>query len=115
MFSKESPFTVISDFGHQLLHREKGTYFIQYVLECDRYDSRVLVWAGIMHGDKTPLYIFEGGYITLKQYCREIFLDHVCLFGTAVLPDFLFLEDNACPHRNSQASNISEIENINCM
>ena len=69
MFSDEFHLTVTSDSGHQILRRERGTCFIQhYVLECDRYNSGVLVCAGIMHSDRTPLHIFERGNVTFEQY-----------------------------------------------
>lgn len=116
MFSDESRFTVTSDSGHQLLWRERGTrYAPQNVQERHRYGQGVMVWAGIMHNAKTPLHIFERGTVTSQRYCREIVLDHVRLFRGAVGPDFLFMDDNARPHRTAEVSDTLESENIERM
>lgn len=113
MFSDESRFTVMSDSGHQLVWRERGTrYAQQYVHERDRYGPGVLVWAGIMHNARTPLHIFERGSVTSQRYCTEIILDYVRLFRGAVGPDFLFRDDNARPHRSSEVSDTLESEDI---
>ena len=64
---------------------------------------------------ETPLHIFERGYITLERYCREIILDHLRLFKDAISPDFLFMDDNARPHRNAKISNTLNSEDINCL
>ena len=50
---------------------------------------------------KTPLHIFERGCVSLEQYCREITLDHVRLFKGVISKLFLFMDDNARPHRNT--------------
>ena len=75
----------------------------------------MLVWSGIVQNDRTPLQICERGNVTMERFCREILLDHIRLFRYAVRPEFLFMDDNACPHRNAQLSNIPEREYINCM
>ena len=64
---------------------------------------------------RTPLHIFERSNITLERYCREIILDHVHIFRDAINPTFQFMDYNARPHRNAQASNTLESEDINCM
>ena len=105
MFSDESRFTVTIDSGYQLLRRERGTCFTQYYVRGrDRYDSDVLVWAGVMHNDRTPVHIFEVGSVTLERYYREIILDHVFLYMDIVKSDFLFIDGKTRRHRNFKVS-----------
>ena len=73
------------------------------------------MWTDIMHSDRTLLYIFERGNVTLEQYCRKIILDHIRLLRDAIRPDFLFTDNNVKPLRKVQVTNIPERENINCM
>lgn len=116
MFSDESRFTVKSDSGHQLLWREKGTrYAPQNVHEADRYGRGVMVWAGIMHNGRTPLHIFDSSTVTSQRYYTEILLGHVRLFRGAMDPDFLFMDDNARPHRTAEVFETLENENIERM
>lgn len=113
MFSDESRFSLTSDSGHQLLWRECGKrYAPQFVSERDRYAPGVMVWAGIMHNGRTPLHIFERGSVTSQRYCNEIILGHVRLFRGAVGSDFLFMDDNARPHRSVEVSDTLQSENI---
>ena len=103
----------MSDSGHQLVWRERGTrYAQQYVHERDRYGPGVMVWAGIMYDGRTPLHIFERGSVTSHRYCTEIILDSVRLFRGAVGPDFLFMDDNARPHRSAEVSDTLASEDI---
>ena len=53
--------------------------------------------------------------ITLQRHYKEIILDHVRLFKGTVGPDYLFMDDIACPPRNTEASNALESEDINRM
>ncbi|GFX09369.1 transposable element Tc1 transposase [Trichonephila clavipes] len=71
-----------------------------------------MVWAGIMLNSRTLFHIFERGDIASQQYCREIILDHVHIFRRAVGTDFLFMDDNAQPHRSVEVSNTLQNENI---
>ena len=64
---------------------------------------------------KTPLHIFERGEVLLEDYWREIMLDHVCLFSSAISPEILFMDDNARQIRNAETSNPPEREDINHM
>ena len=72
-------------------------------------------WAGIMDNDGTPLNIFKRGNVTLEQYCRDIIHDHVCPFRGAINLNFLFMDDNVRPHRNTETPNTLEKVDINCI
>ena len=64
---------------------------------------------------KTSFHVFVQSSVSFEQFCREIILDYVSLFKGARNPEFLFMDDNARPHRNPEASNTQEREDINCM
>ncbi|GFW81821.1 transposable element Tc1 transposase [Trichonephila clavipes] len=101
MFSEENHLSMKSDSDHKLVWRERGTRYAQkFVCERDRYSTGVMVWAGIMHNSRTPRHIFERRSVTSQRYFRETILDNVCIFMVAVIPNFLFREDNAQPDRS---------------
>ncbi|GFV11086.1 transposable element Tcb2 transposase [Trichonephila clavipes] len=113
MFSDESRFRMTNDSGHQLLLRERGTRYAQkFVSERDRYDPGVMVWAGIMHNGRTLLHIFERGIVTSQWYCREIILDNVRIYRSAVGSYFLFIDYNTWPHRSVEVLNTMQSKNI---
>ena len=114
MISDKFRFTVTSDSSHQLLRTGRGVCFTHhYALERDRNDSGVLVLAGIVYSDTTPLHIFVRGSVTLKRYWRQIILDHVRLFRDAVRAYFLFMYYSVRPRRDTQVLNIPESEDNN--
>ncbi|GFX54929.1 transposable element Tcb2 transposase [Trichonephila clavipes] len=59
----------------------------------------VLVWGGIILNGRTELPDFDRGSVTGDRYCEEVLLPHVRLFRGAIVSDFIFMEDNARPHR----------------
>lgn len=62
--------TETSDSDHQLVWREKGTYYERphNVHDYDRYGQSVMVLAGTMHSGIKSLHIFELGTVTLYLY-----------------------------------------------
>ncbi|GFT35353.1 transposable element Tcb2 transposase [Trichonephila clavipes] len=52
-----------------------------------------------MLNGRTELHIFDRGSVTGDRYCEEVLLPHVRLFRGAIGPDFIFMDDNARPHR----------------
>ncbi|GFV25451.1 transposable element Tc3 transposase [Trichonephila clavipes] len=75
----------------------------------------VLVWGGIMLNWRTELHIFERGSVTGDRYCEEVLLPHVRLFRGAIGPDFIFMDDNARPHRTHAVEELLESEDITRM
>ena len=65
-----------------------------------------------MTNARTPLHIFEGGSNTGEWYCTEILEGYVRHFRGAVGRDFVFMDDNARPHRSAQVAEVLESENI---
>ncbi|GFV20960.1 transposable element Tc3 transposase [Trichonephila clavipes] len=68
-----------------------------------------------MLNGQTELHIFDRGSVTGDRYCEEVLLPHVCLFRGAIGPDFIFMDDNARPHRTLAIEELLESENITRM
>ncbi|GFW66952.1 transposable element Tcb2 transposase [Trichonephila clavipes] len=68
-----------------------------------------------MLNGRTELYIFNRGSVTGDRYCEEVLLPHVQLFRSAIGPDFIFMDDNARPHRTLAVEELLESEDITRM
>ncbi|GFW27178.1 transposable element Tcb2 transposase [Trichonephila clavipes] len=75
----------------------------------------VLVWGGIMLNRRTELHIFDRGSVIGDRYCEEVLLLHVRLFRGAIGSDFIFMDDNARPHRTLAVKELLESEDITRM
>ncbi|GFT07342.1 transposable element Tcb2 transposase [Nephila pilipes] len=74
-----------------------------------------MVWAGIMLDGRTPLHVFDGGYVTGVRYRDDVLEPYVRLFQGAVGPEFILMDDNARPHRALLVDEILESEDIRRM
>lgn len=74
-----------------------------------------MVWAGIMQDTRTPLHVFDTGSVNAQRYRQEILEPYVRLFRGAVGPEFLFMDDNARPHRARLVDEYLESEDIHRM
>jgi transposase len=117
LFTDESRFSLESDSKRLIIWREPGTrYHPSNIRERDRYGGAgLMVWGGIMLGEKTPLHIFESGTLTAKRYQDEILAPFVRFWRGAFGPQFLFMDDNARPHRAHQIDDFLECEDIQRM
>ncbi|GFT78055.1 transposable element Tcb2 transposase [Trichonephila clavipes] len=113
----ESRFSTRSDSQRVLIWREIGTrFYTSNIKERHHYDGPgVLVWGGIMLNGRTELHIFHRGSVTGDRYYEEVLLPHVRLFRGAIGPDFIFMDDNARPHRTLAVEELLEIEYITRM
>ncbi|GFT88466.1 transposable element Tc1 transposase [Trichonephila clavipes] len=68
-----------------------------------------------MLNGRTELHIFDRGSVTGDHYCEEVLLPHVRLFRGAIGPDFIFMDDNARPHRTLAVEELLESEDITRM
>ncbi|GFY32960.1 transposable element Tc1 transposase [Trichonephila clavipes] len=68
-----------------------------------------------MLNGRTELHIFDRGSVTGDRYCDEVLLSHVRLFRGAIGPDFIFMDDNARPHRTLAVEKLLESEDITRM
>ncbi|GFY18789.1 transposable element Tcb2 transposase [Trichonephila clavipes] len=99
------------------LERDRDTrFYTSNIEERHHYGGPgVLVWGGIMLNGRTELHIFDRGYVTGDRYCEEVLVPHVRLFRGAIGPDFLFMDDNARPHRTLAVEELLESEDITRM
>ncbi|GFX16167.1 transposable element Tcb1 transposase [Trichonephila clavipes] len=100
MFSGESRFSLQSDSRRTLIWRATGTrYHQENTLERHRYgDAGWLIWGGIILGSRTDLHV-QCVTMTGHIYRDVILEQHVRLFWDAIGAEFLFMNDNARPHR----------------
>ncbi|GFU53873.1 transposable element Tcb2 transposase [Trichonephila clavipes] len=58
--------------------------------------------------------LYKGSVIG-DRYCEEVLLPHVHLFRGTIGPDFIFMDDNARPHRTLAVEELLESEDITRM
>ncbi|GFX95666.1 transposable element Tcb1 transposase [Trichonephila clavipes] len=100
MFSDEYRFSLQFDSHQALIWRAPGTcYHQENTIERHRYGGAGwLVWGGIILGSRTDLHV-QSATMTGHIY-REVLLEqHLRLFRGAMGAEFLFMDDNARPHR----------------
>ncbi|GFV12944.1 transposable element Tcb2 transposase [Trichonephila clavipes] len=68
-----------------------------------------------MLNGRTELHIFDRGSGTGDRYCEEVLLPNVRLFRGAIGPDFIFMDDNARPHRTLAFEELLQSEDITRM
>ncbi|GFY14126.1 transposable element Tcb1 transposase [Trichonephila clavipes] len=116
LFTDKSRFSTRSDSQRVLIWREIGTrFYTSNIKERHHYGAPgVLVWGGMLNG-RTDLNIFDRRSVTGDRYCEEVLLPHVLLFRGAIGPDFIFMDDNARPHRTLAVEELLESEDITRM
>ncbi|GFU96262.1 transposable element Tcb1 transposase [Trichonephila clavipes] len=110
MFSYESRFSLLSDSRRNLIWRAPGTRYHQAnTIERHRYGGAGwLVWRGIILGSRTDLHV-QSATMTGLIYRDVILEQHVRLFRGA---EFLFMDDNARPHRANIVDECLQSEDI---
>ncbi|GBN21523.1 hypothetical protein AVEN_74959-1 [Araneus ventricosus] len=100
MFSDESRFSLQSDSRRTFIWRAPGTrYHQENTIERQRYGGAGwLVCGGIILGSRTDLHV-QSVTMTGHIYRDVILEQHVRLFRGAMGAEFLFMDDNARPHR----------------
>ncbi|GFV65884.1 DDE_3 domain-containing protein [Trichonephila clavipes] len=93
-------FSLQSDIRRTLIWRAPGTrYHQKNTIERHRYGGAGgLIWGGIILGSRTDLHA-QSVTMTGLIYRDVILEQHVCLFRGAMGAEFLFMDDNARPHR----------------
>ncbi|GFV74564.1 transposable element Tcb1 transposase [Trichonephila clavipes] len=116
MFSDESRFSLQSDSRRTLIWRAPGTrYPPENTIERHRYGvAGWLVWGGIILGSKTDLNV-QNVTMTSHIYRDVILEQHVRLFRGAMGAEFLFMVDNARPHRANIVDECLQSEDITRM
>ncbi|GFY14148.1 transposable element Tcb1 transposase [Trichonephila clavipes] len=116
MFSDESRFSLQSDSRRILIWRAPGTrYHQENTIERHRYGGAGwLVWGGIILGSRTDLHVQSVTMIG-HIYWDVILEQHVRLFRGAMGAEFLFMDDNARPHRANIVDECLQSEDITRM
>ncbi|GFX30122.1 transposable element Tcb1 transposase [Trichonephila clavipes] len=117
MFSDESRFSLQSDSRRALICRVPGTrYHQENTTERHRYGGAGwLVWGGVILGSRTDLHV--QSVTTTGHIYRDGILEeqHVRLFRGAMGAEFLFMDDNARPHRANIVDECLQSEDITRM
>ncbi|GFT98985.1 transposable element Tcb1 transposase [Trichonephila clavipes] len=116
MFSDESRFSLQSDSHRTLIWRAPGTrYHQENTTERHLYDGAGwLIWGGIILGSRTDVHV-QSVTMTSQIYRDVILEKHVCLFRGAMGAVFLFMDDNARPHRANIVDECLQSEDITRM
>ncbi|GFY36606.1 transposable element Tcb1 transposase [Trichonephila clavipes] len=113
MFLDESRLSLQSYSRRTLIWRSPGTRFHQEnTIERHRYGGEGwLVWGGIILGSRTDLHV-QSVTMTGHIY-RDVSLEqHVRLFWGTMGAEFLFIDDNARPHRANIVDEFLQSEDI---
>ncbi|GFX68633.1 transposable element Tcb1 transposase [Trichonephila clavipes] len=115
MFSDESRFSLQSDSRQTLIWRAPGTrYHQENTIERHRYGGAgwlARVWGGTILGSRTDLHV-QSVTMTGHIYRDVILEQHVRLFRGAMVAEFLFMDDIACPHRVNIVDECLQSEDI---
>ncbi|GFU07405.1 transposable element Tcb1 transposase [Trichonephila clavipes] len=116
MFSDESRFSLQSDSRRTLIWRAPGTrYHQENTIERHRYgDVGWLVRGGIILDSRTDLHV-QSVTMTGHIYRDVILEQHVRLFRGAMGAEFLFMDDNARPHRANIIDECLQSEDVTRM
>ncbi|GFU51088.1 transposable element Tcb1 transposase [Trichonephila clavipes] len=116
MFSDESRFSLQSVSRRTLIWRAPGTRYRQKnTIERHCYSGAGwLVWGGIILGSRTDLHA-QSVTMTGHIYRDVILEQHVRFFRGAVSAEFLFMDDNARPHRANIVDKCLQSEDITLM
>ncbi|GFX60779.1 transposable element Tcb1 transposase [Trichonephila clavipes] len=116
MFSDVSRFILQSDSHRNFIWRAPGTrYHQENTIERHRYGGAGwLVWGGIILGSRTHLHV-QSMTMTGHIYRDVILEQHVRLFRGAMGAEFLFMDDNARPHRANILDECLQSEDITRM
>ncbi|GFW04426.1 transposable element Tcb1 transposase [Trichonephila clavipes] len=116
MFSDGSRFSLQSDSRRTLIWRAPGTrYHQENTIERQRYGGTGwLVWGGIILSSRTDLHV-QSVTMTGHIYRDVILEQHVRLFRDAMDAEFLFMDDNARPHRANIVDEYLQSEDITRM
>ncbi|GBN72355.1 hypothetical protein AVEN_257656-1 [Araneus ventricosus] len=109
-------FSLQSDSRRTFIWRAPGTrYHQENTIERHRYGGAGwLVWGGIILGSRTDLHV-QSVTMTGHIYRDGILEQHVRLFRGAMGAEFLFMDDNARPHRANIVDECLQSEDITRM
>ncbi|GFX98379.1 transposable element Tcb2 transposase [Trichonephila clavipes] len=98
-----SRFSATTDSQRQLIWEEVGTQFqLGNIKERGGHDGPgVVAWGVIMLNGWTELHVFDRCLVIGDRYCKEVIHPHVRWLRGAIGLYFVFMDDNAQPHRDA--------------
>ncbi|GFT32809.1 transposable element Tcb1 transposase [Trichonephila clavipes] len=113
MLSDESSFRLQSNSRQTLIWRAPGTrYHQENTIERHRYGGAGwLIWGKTILGSRTDMHV-QSVTMTGHIYRDVILEQHVRLFRGAMGAEFLFMDDNARPHRANIVDECLQSEDI---
>ncbi|GFT65213.1 transposable element Tcb1 transposase [Trichonephila clavipes] len=116
VFSDKFRFSLQSDSRWTLIWRAPSTHYHQEnTIERNRFCGLGwLVWGGSILGSRTGLHV-QSVTMTGHMYRDVILEQHVRLFRGAIGAEFLFMDDNARPHRANIVDECFQSEDITRM
>lgn len=116
LFSDESRFNVSHADGRERVYRRRGERFADAcVIERDRFGGgSVLVWGGIMDGNKTRLIVINGN-INAQAYINDVLAVEAIPFLQRHGPNAILMHDNARPHTAAATRQYLAAQNVNVL
>ena len=116
LFSNECRFNLIHADGRQRVYRRRGERFADVcVIERDRFGGgSVLVWGGIMGGNKTRLIVINGN-VNAKTYINDVLTVEALSFIQFHGPNVTFMHDNARPYSAAITKQFLATNNVNVL
>jgi len=117
IFTDESRFRLRGSDGRIRVWREQGERYLEHcMVEEEPYGGgSVTVWGGIYRGGRTELVVFENDTVNAERYLNRILRPIILPLARQRGHDFIYMDDNARPHRAHVVNNFFEEENINRM
>lgn len=117
MFTDESRFRLRGSDGRVRVWRAMGERYTEdCMIEHEPYGGgSVTVWGGIYRGGRTELVIFVNETVNSERYLNQILLPIVLPFAERRGPNFIYMDDNARPHRAHVVNEFFEEEEITRM
>lgn len=116
LFSDESRFNISHADGRERVYRRRGERFADAcVIERDRFGGgSVLVWGGIMGGNKTRLLVINGN-INAQNYINNVLTVEAIPFLQRRGPNVTLMHDNARPHTAAATRRVLAAHNVNVL
>lgn len=101
LFSDETRVGLRSSDGRIFIWRRPGERYSKacMVPQVAFHGGSIMFWGGISLEARTDITPIRGRALNAQRYIREILEEHVVPFGPFIGDNFLFMDDNARPHR----------------
>jgi transposase len=116
LFTDESRFCLHGNDGRTRVWRRRGERFNEdcMVQHVPFGGGSVTVWGGISRNNRTELVLFDHT-VTGENYLREVLVPVILPYAENVGEQFVYIDDNARPHRARQVNNFFEENRITRM